>query len=513
MKSILLFTVLIFFAGQIVANNIAVSNVTLTGHNTVAGLNNPANYVMVQFSVNWENSWRSSFGPGNWDAAWLFIKYRVSGGDWKHASLNNIGHTAPAGSTIDAGLLTPYAAFNSVTNPGIGAFIYRNTNGSGTFTATNLQLRWNYGAQSIPDNTAIEVQAFAVEMVYVPQGAFNAGGGGGSGSFTSTTINTTIMFVPPSGSGSLGGQAGGYPTGQLAPSNGWPNGFAAIYCMKYEISQQQYVDFLNTLTRGQQGGRVASDITGTSVTNRYVMSGLNFVNLRSAICCNATIPASPVPVTFYCDLSGNSIGSEANDGQWIACNYINGADVAAFLDWSGLRPMTELEFEKICRGTLLPVAGEFAWGSTIVTGATGISNSGTASETASNAGANVSYNSLISGPMRVGNFAGAATNRIQSGASYYGAMELSGNIWERGVVTIGNLLGRGFTGLHGNGTIGVIGVADVLNWPGADGTGSGFRGGSNANIVEIRISDRTLALFADNTRYVDAGGRGVRSAP
>lgn len=512
MKSILSFTVLIFFAGQIVANNIAVSNVTLTGHNTVAGLNNPANYVMVQFSVNWENSWRSSFGPANWDAAWLFIKYRVNGGDWNHASLNNIGHTAPAGSTIDAGLLTPGAAFNSVTNPGIGAFIYRNTNGSGTFTATNLQLRWNYGSQSIPDNAAIEVQAFAVEMVYVPQGAFNIGGGGGTNSFTSTTINTANATGPLSGP--IGAQSGGYPTGQAVPSNAsWPNGFAAIYCMKYEISQQQYVDFLNTLTRGQQGVRVATNITGTSVTNRYVMSNTTFVILRNAIRCDGTIPASPVPVTFYCDLSSNGIGSEANDGQWIACNSINWTDVAAFLDWSGLRPMTELEFEKICRGTLLPVVGEFAWGSTIVTAATGISNSGTASETASNAGANVSYNSLISGPMRVGNFAGAATNRIQSGASYYGAMELSGNIWERGVVTIGQVVGRGFTGLHGDGTTSVIGDANVLNWPDANGIGSGFRGGSYGNTGEIRISDRTLALFSDNTRYVDAGSRGVRSTP
>ena len=107
MKSILLFLLLTMLFIEVKANNISVTNVTLTGQNTTAGTNNLANYVLVQFSVSWENSWRSSFGPANWDAAWLFIKYRISGGNWLHAILNNTGHNAPAGSTIDAGLLTP----------------------------------------------------------------------------------------------------------------------------------------------------------------------------------------------------------------------------------------------------------------------------------------------------------------------------------------------------------------------------------------------------------------------
>src|SRR5436190_17537114 len=140
MKSIYLSLVSVILLIQVNANNITMTNISLTGQNTTAGVNNAANYLMVQFSVNWENSWRSSMGPANWDAAWLFVKYRVSGGDWKQANLNNTGHINPAGSTIDAGLLTPGAAFNSVTNPGLGVFLYRSTNGSGTFTVTNMQL-------------------------------------------------------------------------------------------------------------------------------------------------------------------------------------------------------------------------------------------------------------------------------------------------------------------------------------------------------------------------------------
>jgi formylglycine-generating enzyme required for sulfatase activity len=38
----------------------------------------------------------------------------------------------------------------------------------------------------------------------------------------------------------------------------YPVGFRGFYTMKYEISQVQYRDFLNTLTRAQQQERVAS---------------------------------------------------------------------------------------------------------------------------------------------------------------------------------------------------------------------------------------------------------------
>lgn len=120
------------------ANNISVSNVTLTGQNINAGTNNAANFILVQFDLSWENNWRTTTGPSNWDAAWVFIKYRIGTGDWQHALLNNIGHTAPAGSTIDAGLQTPGTAFNTTTNPGIGVFIYRSAAGTGTFSLSNV---------------------------------------------------------------------------------------------------------------------------------------------------------------------------------------------------------------------------------------------------------------------------------------------------------------------------------------------------------------------------------------
>jgi len=69
---------LLLFAGSISANNITVSNTKLTGQNTTDG------YTLVQFDLSWENSWRTSSAPNNWDAAWVFVKYRITaanGGD------------------------------------------------------------------------------------------------------------------------------------------------------------------------------------------------------------------------------------------------------------------------------------------------------------------------------------------------------------------------------------------------------------------------------------------------
>lgn len=70
------------------------------------------------------------------------------------------------------------------------------------------------------------------------------------------------------------------------------------------------------------------------------------------------------------------------------------------------------------------------------------------------------------GPLRVGFAATGSTNGAQSGGGYYGAMELSGNLWER-PVTVGNdtsgveIGGRAFDGVHGNGVLSAGGYADV----------------------------------------------------
>ena len=460
------------------ANNISISNVTLTGQNVVAGTNNAANFNLIQFNVSWENSHRVGFGPNNWDAAWLFVKYRVSGGAWEHAKLNNTGHTAPTGTTISAGLTNPSVAYNITTNPGLGAFLYRSAAGTGTLTATNVQLRWNYGSNGVADNAIVEVQVYGVEMIYVPLGAFNVGGSGGTNAFTSTTISSGIPTFPPSGTGTLGGAAGGYPSGQTAPSStSWPNGYNAFYSMKYEISQQQYVDFLNSLTP-------------TQATARYFAT-----------------TASRMAITVASGLYSTTAPN-------VAATYLSWADIAAYLDWSGLRPMTELEYEKACRGTLAAVANEFAWGTATSTPATGVTNGGLANEVASNAGANVCTNgSYAAGPVRVGMFAGVSTTRAQAGATFYGIMEMTGNVWER-AISISNVEGRSFTGTHGDGSLATTGEANVTSWPAnTTAIGTRLKGGSfNSTLIYLNVSDR-LDVTDLSSRASNFGGRGIRSAP
>ena len=504
-RTITFFTALalLLFAGSVAANNINVSNIKLTGQNTTAGVNYPDNYTLVQFDLSWENSWRTSSAPNNWDAAWVFVKYRVGSGDWQHAWLNNTGHSSGTGTsaTIDAGLLTPGTAFHATTNPALGVFIYRSADGTGNFSITGAQLRWNYGANGVADNATVDVKVFAIEMVYVPAGNFYVGSGGteeyafymyptttnpyqitGEGAITVGTTNGNLYYP----SSTYGGDQSG-----PIPAN-FPKGYAAFYCQKYEISQQQYVDFLNTLTSAQASTRYPN-----ATTNRHAIT-----------------------------VSG---GVYSTTNPYVACNFLSWMDGAAYSDWAGLRPMTELEFEKACRGLETPVANEYAWGTATVAGNAytlendNATNEGIANNYSTSTG-NASYDitdGSIDGPLRVGIFAANADNqgRITAGASYYGIMELSGNLWER-AVTVGNATGRAFTGLHGNGALSTNGHANETAWPGltsgevTGATGSGFRGGVwNNNASYLRVSDRNIAANLNTVRSRNYGFRAVRVAP
>ncbi len=184
--------------------------------------------------------------------------------------------------------------------------------------------------------------------------------------------------------------------------------------------------------------------------------------------------------------------------------------------------MTELEFEKACRGTSSATANEYAWGNaTTPTAAVTISGTENGTETITTSGANCNYNNTTftggdagQGPLRCGIFAIASSTRASSGAGYYGVMELSGNLWER-PVTVGNATGRLFTGLTGDGALNpTTGDANVSLWPGTDGLGAGYRGGYWLNdATYARTSDRYNAAFAGAARNVYYDGRAVRTTP
>ena len=522
---------LLLVTSFIQANNIQVTNVALREQNTAAKTLN------VQFNLSWDNSWRTSSAPNNWDAAWVFVKFRVGTGDWQHATLSSVpdDHTAP---------FTPVASTITPASDGKGVFIYRSDNGTGTFNLTGVKLNWLYGTDGVADLATVRVRVFAVEMVYVPQGSFFVGSGGTEmnsftdGSWTGGSnpsvpfqiISENTLSIQPT-AGNLYARVSNTTNiglnGNLPAA--YPKGFAAFYCMKYELSQGQYRDFLNTLTRAQQDSRTATALAvgTTSVTNRYVMSGKSTLTNRNGIRCDGTVVANN-PINFYCDLDGDGTPNESNDGEWIACNFLSLLDATAYADWAGLRPMTELEFEKACRGTQAAVSDEYGWGNNIIASAAySLSNPGIINESISTnystTAGNTSYYTTagsIYSPLRVGIFATSTSNRIQSGASYYGIMELSGNLWELCVNVI-NDEGRNYTGSHGDGQLSVSGNANTAQWPGlitgGDWFGAGGRGGSFASFeASLKVSGRDLSIYPDNLgdrRYLDLGFRAVRTAP
>ncbi|MBK9514740.1 MAG: hypothetical protein IPO05_14195 [Flavobacteriales bacterium] len=310
--------------------------------------------------------------------------------------------------------------------PYAGAFIRRVSNGAGNVIYNGVELRWDHGGQGVAFADVAEVRVFAIEMVYVNAGTFAAGGSGTENGFTLTTINTPVANQPPTGVGSLGGQAGGYPTGAVTPVANWPNGFNAFYCMKYEVSQQGFV-IVNTLGPGQQFNSAAP--SGTRVGGA---SGWR----NGMVVLQPGVPGG----TGRVDLNGNGIGGEPNDGGDLACVGLSREELWSYLDWAALRPMTELEFEKVCRGPLPPLANEFPWGSALVTNAGyGIVNQGAANENINSGYSTSQGNAVWSAtldtigfPLRVGVFAAhpAVNSRAAAGAGYFGAMELAGNAGE-----------------------------------------------------------------------------------
>ena len=469
------------------ANNIAVANLSLTTADTPG-------CVDVQATVSWDNSWRAAWTElasanvtgvdlalENWDAAWVFLKWRGDG-EWMPATLTTNGHTAPTGVTI------------TVPADGRGAFIHRSSAGSGTFSAT-VKLCWNRNADGA--GSSVDLSAHAIEMVYVPAGAFKLGSGAlsstesDSGCFTDGAWRSgaTIPFLV-TGEGELTiTNTAGHLYGTSSADNtftiglfgtlpaAYPKGYAAFYCMKYEITQGQYAEFLNHQTAANAAIRYDAANNGI---NRYTISGThpNF---------SASAP------------------NRAN-------NFLSWADGLRYVTWSGLRPMTELEYEKACRGPLNPVAGEYAWGSTSITQTTALNQDGTADETPTLANANCVYGSAASvpGPVRAGAFARASTGRRDAGASYWGIMELSGNLWER-VITVGRTLGRGFTGIHGTGSWNF----PATGWPVNDEYAYGVRGGAwNSGYTSYnRVSDRSWASVINPNRSASYGWRAVRTSP
>lgn len=477
------------------ANNIRVGNVVLRDQDTADA------HVTVQFDVGWENSWRNTL---NHDAAWVFIKFRAPGSNhWQHACLltDAAEHAAP-NAVIEVG-----TSMIDGTDHGMGAFVYSAAMQTGTVQYARTRLRWDYGASgyTFAKGEEVDVAVHAIEMVYVAEGPFHVGSGGTeSGSFTDggwESGNTLPFEIAGEGAlpisddpGSLWGTASGDWDTIGSPGmlpEAYPKGFRAFYSMKYYLTQGQYTEFLNHLTFAQQNTRTPNspaDSAGTYLRNatRHVIRILS-------------PGVSPDRPAVY-----------ATEYPYIACNYLTSLDGSAYADWAGLRPMTELEFEKAARGPAQPVPNEYAWGTASLASTGDEANYldlGLATERATQGNA-VYSGSHPGGPVRAGIFATEASSREAAGASYWGIMELSGNLWEP-VISAGLSAGRSFTGVHGDGELAANGNANT-GWSGFGNRGGAYTRGS----ADIRVSSRARAsTTAAGTAYLDVGFRAVRTAP
>ena len=287
-----------------------------------------------------------------------------------------------------------------------------------------------------------------------------------------------------------------WPIGVLPAS--YPNGYGAFYVMKYEISQEQYVKFLQLLPpEGQRARTIGADLdqlndfeyvfggnrTQPSARNGIVLSSRNQTKDTASFACNL-------------NLEDGGIGAD-KDGMSLGCNYLSAADMLAYASWLGLRPMSELEYERMSRPAYpyIPSPNEGAWGeSPIYAPPVGLLDEGKNSERFSSGNAN--YGNTLVGPTRVGSFASSGAKRIESGASFWGVMDLSGNLNE--IYYSANAEGRKFNGSlsinHGNGILPPSGIANIAGWN-IHPTAFTVRGGSFATteISELNTSYRRLA--------------------
>jgi cysteine-rich repeat protein len=521
------------FGPNVFANNLSISNVSLEDRNSTNDT------IVIEFDISWDNSWRSST---NHDAVWLVVKVDTGAGYLVHGLLETAGvnpsGTSP-GTNQDLEIWIPSdQLYYSGSNPAstdtgqFGAMIRRSSSGSGTVSSRNVRLVLDYGASSdfhptvtISDTASISVKVIGIEMVYIPEGPFRAGDTSATARFQQGSGDTDPWYISSDDAISVTNAAsdGFYYTstgsGTQESSTGstftieaeFPVGYSAFYCMKYELTEAQYVEFWNNITAS---GQTKRDITGSPKSSDGIV-------VRNTV-----------------SMSGG-VGTTLREDR--AANYVSLMDLFAYLDWMALRPMSELEFEKAARGPLSAVSGEYAWGTTNITAGVTFSGSPESGNVIfSTAGANAVYNSTTfsqgddflgstsaQGPVRVGIFATSSSDREESGAGYYGAMELSGNLMER-PISVGNTTGRLFWPIHGDGLLSsetvptdMVGNARQLGWPGTmhDGgntgvtvaTGTGTRGGGwNSTSGGLSISDRSDATTARTARLNRAGGRGVR---
>ena len=444
----------------------------------------------------------------------MFAKFRKKGDNqWSHAtlSLDAADHVVPkGGAKLEVGP-------SDDAKRGLGVFIYRAGIGSGANNWKDVTLGWQNLADGVESTADVELKVFAIQMVYVPQGAFWLGDGSKhpitAGQFSAGDTDAAFRVESEAAivlggvnQNNLGNRDGlGMERAEDFTSSGaqmlpasFPKGYEAFYCMRNELTQGQFVDCINTLDAARQQHLKPFEQSSTGIV--------------------LVAPAKDGKPPVY-----------RSDRSHVACSLL-WLDAGFYAAWAGLRPMTELEYEKACRGPLKPVPNEYAWGTAVIAGKDFdklfpdpthpgyvVRNPGQPDESLTLPGdftfdarrgnavwygavrrtgpsgrhGQIAENAIVR-PLRSGVFATPASGRVEAGASYWGILDLSGNLWER-VMTVGNPYGRRFTGAHG--------AWPIETDPERFGMGTGIRGGSLASWLSevseppresrrLRVSDR-----------------------
>ena len=476
------------------ANELRVANATIVPRDDKVAT--------IRFDITWTNSWRHGVFH---DAAWVFFKVRADEESaWQHVRLAADRVLNPAGYgrkkegtplefVVPDGLSSVAASAKGGEDGFTGMFVRRAQDGIGLVETREVTAVWDLtanGKWKIEDGKFDgQIRAFGVEMVYVPEGPFYVGRGseepfptsgyGGGGmeqnwmyrysrkdgkdfvtrfQYSANPVSDSYVTISPprripayhvTGAGPIptGKQEGSLWAVGIKPADkgeipaAFPNGYAAFYCMKYPwITQGQYAAFLNTLTAAQ--ARIRYWPRGHGIALGGGGAAVRRAGKSPKYTYSATDP----------------------DGM---CPWLSWADGTAYAAWAGLRPMTELEYEKAIRGPEL-----------------------------------------------------AAAN--QATPSYWGVDWVQvGELIERSV-SIGDAVGRAFAGTHGAGTLDL-----PTDWPSSFLEGVIIRGDPSPKTVayaaggtwlpiHLLIAGRVGPLYARLDRSnmnPYSGWRGARSAP
>ncbi len=435
----------------------------------------PASPRKARCWVTWANGWNDLSSGGNHDAVWLF------------------GREAQTGPlrVQSAAIITGAERFQlRIASDRLGLWLLSAAGRSFERDSALVEIEWSTEVNLL--------RLCALEMVLIPPGPFWVGDSLSNNTLCQYGSRRPFQIHGDTGlslnqDGELA--TGDEPSGPL-PS-GFPIGTQGFFCMKYEVSQALWADFVN-------------DLPAEDKALLYPELGQN--QLPAAF----TYKRSQLSVSTSGQVLVRYGGARAMGG-------LSWTDLLAFLDWACLRPLTETEFEKACRGPLRPIPKEYAWGTPHAQAPLdSLQYDGTLAETetaptdAETGMANFArFVGLpyLDGPARQGFAAKPEPNRINAGAGYYGCFELSGNVWEQCVRLM--MPNSTFSSDPGDGKL----ASGRANQPGWQGISPIVRGGGHASILvdalsypyrDLAVSDRFYINYTGTQRRSTTGGRGAR---